>query len=197
MAQIRQEAEQYRNQLHALVGAQRPQNTEADAVKQQFYELFPKLRQLEENGDDLLALRERAGDLEAQNKHYWNSYANQTMDRLYSRATEVLGGPLNEEGRDYLHSAFTGFVSSSPERTARYGSDPGIVEDFLRAFTSNFIDPARRSASATVANRVAGAPNVPQDTPGGGLRPASGPQPTNLDERAQAAWALYQQTAKP
>jgi len=188
---------QIQSQLHALVGVQPPPNPEVHAVKSQFSQLFPNLARLEERGVDVLDLLERAGDLESQNKHYWQSYAYQTMDRLYDHASKALGGPLNEEAKGQLHSAFTGFVQSSPELTARYASDPTLIEDFWRAFTSSFIDPVRRSATATVAGRASGAPPIPQDTPSGAPRATPAPQPNNLDERAAAAWALYQSTAKP
>jgi hypothetical protein len=65
----------------------------------------------------------------------------------------------------------------------------------MKAFTSGFIDPARRVASANVQGRAA-MPAMPQDTPGGAPRVQPGPQPSNMDERAAQAWAMYQQTHK-
>lgn len=184
---------QIQAQLHALVGVQPPSNPEQDAIKQQFYGLFPKLKALEEQADDLSALRDRAGDLEAQTNHYWQNYGKTSMDRLFAHAAESLGAPLTDEGKRALHSSFVGFVQSSPEMTSRYANDPTIIEDFWKAFTSNFIDPARRVASATVAGRATTA--TPQDTPGGVPRVTPGPKPANMDERAASAWALYQQNA--
>jgi hypothetical protein len=113
------------------------------------------------------------------------------MDRLFEQAQTSLGGPLTDEGKRTLHAAFTGFVSSSPELTARYINDPTIVQDFWKAFNSSFIDPARRMASATVANRAGTA--LPQDTPGGAPRATPGPKLESLDERVAAGWALYNQ----
>jgi hypothetical protein len=118
------------------------------------------------------------------------------MDRLFTHASESLGSPLTEEGKRQLHSSFVGFVQSSPELTERYSNDPTIVEDFWKAFTSSFIDPVRRTASATVQGRVASA-IVPQDRPGAPAPVSSGPKPANLDERANQAWALYQQNKRP
>lgn len=195
-AAIRQEADRYRQQVLALTGVTPPPNPEVDAVKQQFYTLFPRLKQLEEAGDELLAIRERAGDLEAQNQHYWSSYAQSTMDKVYAKTADALGVPLNEDAKRQLHSSFVGFVQSSPELNARYSSDPTIVEDFVKAFTSNFIDPVRRGASAAVTGRAAFGAALPQDTPSGAPRATPAPQLANLDERTNAAWAQYQQTRK-
>lgn len=186
---------QIQSQLHALVGVRPPENPEVDAVRQQFASLFPRLAALEEKGEDVLGLLERAGDYEAQTEHHWQTYGRQTMDRLFEHAQSSMGGPLTEEAKRMLHTAFTGFVSSSPEMTARYAQDPSIVEDFWKGFTSGFIDPVRRTAAAGVAARVPGA--IPQDTPGGAPRATPAPAPQNQDERAAMAWTRYNQLAKP
>jgi hypothetical protein len=141
-----------------------------------------------------MGLIERAGDLESQNSHYWQSYGRQTMDNLFKHAAETVGSPLTDDAKRVLHSSFVGFVQSSPELTARYANDPTIVEDFWKAFSSSFIDPSRRAATAPAIGRAQAA--TPQDTPGGAPRATPVPQPANLDERAASAWALYQQNAK-
>lgn len=194
LEQLRAEADQYKRQLQALVGFTPPQNPEVQAVRDQFGQLYPGLNRLEERAQQLEELLERAEDLESQNSHYWRSYGRQTMDRLFSHASESLGGPLSDEAKRALHSSFTGFIQSSPELLERYANDPSIIEDFWKAFASSFIEPARRSASATVAARATGTP-LPQDTPGGAPRATPAPQLQNMDERAAAAWALYQQNA--
>src|SRR3990167_1333958 len=193
-AQIRAEAEQYKAQLHRLVGVTPPQDPQIDAVRQQFAQLYPGLAQMETRAKDLMGVLERSGDAEAQTQHYWGSYARQTMDRLYSHATESLGTPLTDEGKRVLHASFTGWVNSSPELASRYERDTSLVEDFWKAFTSNFTDPIRRSANAQVGARIGGIPSLPQDTPGGAPRATPAPQHANLDERAAAAWTQYQQT---
>jgi hypothetical protein len=164
------------------------------AVRNQFGQLYPGLAKLEERAADLMGLIDRAGDMESQNSHYWQTYGRQTMDRLFEHASTSLGSPLTDEGKRSLHAAFSGFVTSSPELTARYANDPSLVDEFWKAFTSSFIDPVRRTASATVSGRVAG--NIPQDTPGGAPHVNPGPKPANLDDRASLAWTQYQQQAK-
>lgn len=185
---------QIQSQLHALVGVQPPANPEVKAVRDQFGQLYPGLSRLEEQADRIQALIERSGDLEAQSSHYWQSYGQQAMDRLFTHAQESLGAPLTEEGKRALHSSFVGFVQSSPELTERYANDPSLVKDFWKAFSSSFIDPVRRTASAQVIGRAAGA--LPQDTPSGAPRVPGPPQPKDLDERTAQAWTLYQQNAR-
>lgn len=187
---------QIQSQLHALVGVQPPQNPEVSAVRQQFGGLYPGLTKLEEKADAIMQILDRAGDMESQNNHYWQSYGRQTMDRLFNHASESLGAPLNDEAKRHLHSSFVGFVQSSPELADRYATDPTVVEDFWKVFTSSFIDPVRRTASAGLAGRTAAVPGLPQDTPGGAPRATPVPQPQGLDERAAAAWAHYNSIKK-
>ena len=194
-ADIRAEADQYKRQLHSLVGVQPPPNPEIAAVRSQFGQLYPGLAKLEERADQLLQLQERAGDLESQTEHYWQTYGRQTMDRLFTSAQTSLGAPLTDEAKRALHSSFVGFVQSSPELSNRYANDPTIVDDFWKAFTSSFIDPARRTASAQVVQRASGM--TPQDTPGGIPHTAPAPPPKNLDERMASGWALYNQHKVP
>jgi hypothetical protein len=194
-AEIRSETERYRQQLHALVGATpSSQNPEIDAIRTQFGQLYPGLSKLEERAQQLQDMLERSGDLESQNAHYWTTYGRQTMDRLFAQAQESLGAPLTDEGKRQLHAAFTGFVQSSPELSARYANDPSLVQEFWKQFTSSFIDPVRRTAAAAVVNRAPGA--LPQDTPSGAPRAAGAPQLTSLDDRVNAAWATYEQTKR-
>lgn len=177
--------------FQALAGFTPPPDPEVRAVRDQFGNLYPGLAKLEDRAADLERLIERAGDLESQTQHYWQTYGRQNMDKLFSLAQESLGAPLGDEGKRQLHAAFTGFVQSSPELTARYANDPSIVEDFFKQFTSSFIDPVRRAASATVVGRVAGA--IPQDTPGGAPRATPIASGGSLDDRVATAWAAFNQ----
>lgn len=190
-AQIRAETEHYRQQLHALVGATpQNQNPEVDAIRKQFSQIYPGLSKMEERAAQLEQLLERSGDLESQTEHYWQSYGRQTVDRLFQKAGEAIGSPLSDEGKRFLHSSFVGYVTSSPELSERYSSDPTIVDDFLRIFSSNVIDPSRRQASATVAGRAP--QGLPQDSPSGAPMVPGAPKPRDLDERAALGWAAFQ-----
>lgn len=191
MTKIKSELDRYRSQVNALVGVTPQTNTEADAIKSQFFQLFPWAKKLEDRFGDFESLVDQTQDLRAQNDHYWTSYGKQTMDRLFGLATESLGSPLTDEGKRQLHASFVGFVQSSPELSERYASDPTIVEDFWKGFTSSFVDPARRASAAGVATRAAAGARLPQDSPSGTPQSTPAPKLTGLDERAAAAWAEF------
>lgn len=190
-AAIRAESERYKAMVQQLAGfSPQNQNPEVDAIREQFSKIYPGLSKMEAQAAQLEALLERAGDMESQNEHYWQSYGRQSVDRLFTKASEAIGAPLSEEAKRFLHSSFVGYVQSSPEIAERYASDPTVVDDYLRIFSSSVIDPSRRQASATVAGR---APHgLPQDSPAGAPMVQGAPKLQNLDERAAAGWAAYQ-----
>lgn len=189
ITEARAEAQRYQRQLQALVGVQPPQDPQRDSIREQLYNVAPSIKMMEERAEELKELLEDARAMRQQNEHYWTSYARSAMDRLYTHAQESLGTPLTDEGKRALHAAFTGFVSSSPELTSRFETDPSLVEDFWKMFTSSFVDPVRRSSTATVAGRAQS--NLPQDTPSGAPRAAGAPQLQGVDDRAAAAWTLF------
>lgn len=186
--------EQQQRQLHAILGVTPQEDPNIAAVRNQFGQLYPGLTALEQRANDLMAIIDRSNDLEAQTDHYWRAYGRQTMDQLFDRAEKSLGAPLSEEGKRALHASFTGYVQSSPENTQRYVNDPKLLDEFWQAFTGNFIEPARRLASATVVDRT-NTP-IPRDTIGSGPHLSQAPKPASMDERAALAWQQYEATAK-
>ena len=192
--QMQAELQRVQNQLRTLVGANPPGDPQVDAVRSQFSQLYPGLSELEQRAADILGMIERSGDWDAQTQHGWEVYGRQTMDKLFSHAAQDLGAPLTDEGKRSLHSAFVGFVQSSPEMQNRYANDPTLVDEYWKMFSSSFISPARRAASATVATRAGVA--LPQDNGGAAPPTAPGPKPANLDERSEQAWAMFQQLKK-
>ena len=166
-----------------------PNDPQVDAVREQFSKLYPGLAKMEQRSADIERYIERAGDLEAQNSHYWQTYGRTQVDKLVGLANESIGVPLNEEGKRVLVNSFIGFVQSSPEMTARYEQDPSLVVEFWKSYQSNFIDPVRRNSAASMAQRAP--QGLPQDTPSGAPRATPAPQMNGLDERANAAWTYF------
>lgn len=190
LQQIQQENEATRRQLQALVGVQPQQTSQADQVKQQFFQLFPNAKNLFEKAETLEKLAERLPDLEEQQNHYWGAYGRQALGQLFSTAEQTLGGPLNDVGRNHLRNAFISYLQSDPQLAMRYAEDPSIVTDFWKEFSSGLIDPVRRTATAQVVQRVP--QHLPQDSAGSGVPMQQGPRPGNMDERAAQAWSILE-----
>lgn len=193
-AEYNAKMQQLENNLRALVGVQPPQNPEIHAVRDQFGRVFPNLSKLEEQYEKIATLLERVPDFEAQTEHYWTAHAAQTMDKLFNLAQESLGTALSDEGKRNLQASFIGFLQSSPELTERYQYDPTVVTDFWKAFTSNFIEPVKRSSAAQTISRAP--KNLPQDTPSGNSITGGPAKAKNLDERADQAWAAFKAMRK-
>ena len=182
--------EQYQNQIRALAGVAPPANTQYDEIKQQFGQVFgPKAVSLFDKAEQIEQALDRIQELEQAVNHVWTSHAQSSMGKIFSQAEEALGGPLSEEGKRMLHTAFTGWVQSNPDYEDRYLNDPTFVGEFWKALSSTLVDPARRIAAAGVAGRTPQA--LPQDTPAGVPGPAPAPRPANADERMNQAWASY------
>jgi hypothetical protein len=195
--QWKSQFETVQKQLHSLVGVTPPANPEVDQIKQQFASLYgDSLAKLTDPQvvQKLLSVIEKAGDLEAQNQHYWTTYGRQTLDRLFTNASETLGAPLTDGGKRQLHAAFVGYLNNDPEAQERYASDPSIVDEFWKAFSSNLIDPVRRSSTAQTIERVP--QGLPLDAPSGAPRATPAPQPANLDERVNMAWTQFNKAIK-
>ena|SRR3990167_1669615 len=192
--QMQAQFEATQRQLHAIIGVTPQGDPEVQAIKSQFEKLYPGLSKLEQRAQDLESLVERSGDFQQQNQHYWTSYGRQQMDRLFEHASKSLGSPLTDEGRRALHAAFSGYVQSSPTLVQRYGEDPSMVDEFWQNFSGAFIDPARRSAAATVEQQTQHRA-FPQDTPGGAPQMSPAPRPGSADDRMAGAWTTYSQAA--
>lgn len=186
----RTKAEQYESQIRALVGVQKPseEDSQADVVRQQFFKVFPWAKTYEDSHEKFQKLLDLSEQLEQQNNHYWRSYGQTSVDRLYEQANQVYGDQLTETGKSLLYYTLNGLVQNNPEAAARYENDPKFVQEFWKAFSSNLIDPVKRTATAATAQRAP--KGLPQDTPAG-VPVTQGPKPSNLDERVAQAWSVF------
>jgi hypothetical protein len=186
--------EQLTKNLQALTGVQ-PQNADpVREVRDQFGRVYPNLAKMEDQYEKFEQLLNRFPDLEAQQEHYWTSHATQTMDRLHTLAQADLGGNLSEAGKRNLQANFVGYLQSNPEAAQRYSYDPFVVNEFWKEFTSNFIEPVKRSSAA---NTLARAPqNLPQDAPSGNAITGGPAKPKDLDDRVGKAWDAFNATKR-
>lgn len=164
-----------------------------EQIKQQFFQVFPQAKAIFDNAGKVQEMLERSGDYDAVMDQTWRSYGRQVTDRLFTKASEALGSPLNDEGKRFIHKAFVSHVQNSPENYQRYQEDPTIVDDFVKEITG-FIDPIRRTSAAGIPGR-ASVP-LPQDTPGAVPRPAGPQPPKDLDDAVARAWQQYSTTAR-
>lgn len=179
-------------QVQALTGVNPPSLSEEETIRQQLYKVVPDLKTLVESRAQLEELIKSKDQYQQQNKHYWQSYNRTQMDRLFKTASDSYGNPISDAQKRYLQASFVGWASGDPELEARYETDPSIVDEFWKEFSSNFIEPARRIATTSAVGRAPS--NLPQDTPSGGLRTSAPPEaPKDLDGRVDLAWQAFKQ----
>lgn len=184
--------EQLTRQLQALTGVTPQNRSEEEVIREQLFKVVPDLQKLVALREQLEGMASQREDLVEQNKHYWDSYNRTQMDKLYKAAEGTYGNALTDGQRNYLKAAFVGWASNDPDLAARYQTDPSLIEEFWREFSSSFIEPARRQATANVATRVPA--NLPQDNPSGALRTSPVPeQDKSLDGTVDRAWATFKQ----
>lgn len=195
--QTQAELEQMRRQLHSLVGVTPPANPQEDTIRQQFSGLYPDSLAKLANPEvvaKLLQYVEKAPDFEAQTNHYWSTYTNQNLNQLYAKAEETYGRPVGPMGKETLRASLIAYLNSDSERADRYNNgDPTIVNDFWKAYSSELIDPIRRTATASVVDRVP--QGLPQDSPSV-PRTSAPSQPANLDERVNMAWSQFNKAVR-
>lgn len=184
--------EQLTRQLQALTGVT-PQNvSEEETIRQQLFKVVPDLQKLIAMREQLETMSASRDEIVNQNQHYWQSYNRTQMDRLYKNFETNYGQPLSDSQRNYIKAAFVGWASNDPDLAERYQTDPTLVDEFAKEFSSNFVEPARRQATSATAARVPA--NLPQDSPSGALRSTPVPEgPKDLDATVDKAWAQFKQ----
>lgn len=192
-ASTKSEIERLTKQVQALTGVTPQTQNESDVIRQQLFKVVPQLEALIKHQEKLERLIANQEQLEQQNNHYWTSYNRTQMGRLFKAAESAYGQPLTDAQKRYLAGSFVGWASGDPELEARYQSDPELVEEFWKEFSSNFVEPARRAATATTVQRAPA--NLPQDTPSGAaVRTTPAPsQAKDLDGRVDEAWQAFKQ----
>ena len=184
--------EQLQRQLQALTGVTPQNRSEEEVIREQLFKVVPDLKDMLAMREQLQQMAAQRDEIVSQNQHYWQSYNRTQMDRLYKAAETTYGQNLTDGQRNYIKAAFVGWASNDPDLAERYQTDPSLVDEFWKEFSSNFVDPARRQATAQTATRVPA--NLPQDSPSGALRSTPVPEgPKDLDATVDKAWAQFKQ----
>lgn len=165
-----------------------PPNPQDDAIRNRLLGLFPDLKHL----SDVAKLAARTGDIDATiqanqrytqaEQQYYDAFTGSQLLRLHDSVAAALlgdgkkGSDLSPMAADVLNTAFYKWVTneSHPERVQRYDRlDVKLIDEFYAEYRSTFIDPVRRSTSATTQATLEGRPRLPV----GGTTPPSAPVP--------------------
>ena len=129
---------------------------EKEKIAEAFYALpqFAHLRGLTpDTMQRLMALAERGEDYEAATKHQWDGLARRTLRTVVDKVQDVLGlDTVDADLAEEIEDSFKRTARRDPEafRTRYEAEDPTLVDEFVKRYTEKFIDPIRRSATASL-----------------------------------------------
>ncbi len=171
-----------------------PPDAEADAIRQQFFKLFPAAEKLFGLPVDRVAeLLDQAPHLNAQAEHYWSTFGAHMLRSLDERVRQAYGGAPDAKARRWIEVGFIDWVENDPTARQRYlAQDPSLVSDYWTFIDGTVLAPARRSALATEQQRATKRAALPSAGPR--TQPVGTPPPTpkDEDELHAAAWAALQ-----
>lgn len=187
-----------------LPGTQPPADPRIERLRAQLFEVIPGLKELLDQREGILASARAAPQLSETTQLYWQGVAGRTLNNLYDSIASTLlgagktGKDLDPEVCDDVREAFVAWVDRdrTGARVQRYeAQDPTLLAEYLRNFTTRYLDPIRRTAAVNVADR--GRARAAQPAPAnGGMPPAAQPPAVdNTDEDAVhgRAWAVLKQ----
>jgi hypothetical protein len=152
-----------RKRVLALAGAEPKSEQDAadEAVRERFKQLYPKLGSLDDAKlDRLLAMADNADSFEAATTHHWQTHGRKMLDTAVAGMQKALGGDLTDRQKNRLEKAYFNEASSNPEFLARHeAGDIKLVDDFVKEFIEDFVEPGRRKALADEQSRMRRVPS--------------------------------------
>lgn len=157
------ELERERKRVRALSGLDNPSPDEENEalIRARINKMYPGLAEL--SPDDIAAIRDMKGrftDLEGATSKQWTTHANKMLGQVTSGVQKALGGgKLSDRQKARIEYAYVEEARSNPEFLQRHEQgDDTLIEEFVKGWLEDFVEPARRSA---VQSELQRRPRVP------------------------------------
>lgn len=183
------------NELQAVRAPKQPAappDERSEAIKQEFFKLFPQAQQLFELPlEQVQQLLQVAPQLQAQGEHYWSAVGNGQLRQIRESMRNLYGGQPDAKAQRWAETAFIDWVENDPAAKQRYiAQDPALASDFMKAFEASFLDPIRRKAVVVEEQRGARRAALPRPGPRTAAMGQGPPaKPKTEDELHDAAFA--------
>lgn len=174
-----------------------------EKLREQFKTVFPELAWMfdlsDEERDAMRQAPRALGSVQQQEQREWTQRGNVYKDAVSTQIADALNvEKLSDQQAAQVHRLFAGWFQETVEKELqasegqssatldRYErNDQALVTDFVKAYRANWIDPARRQATAGIVNRAS--QRVPDSTGRNAVissdrRPKPG---SSLDEKLQ------------
>ncbi len=143
-------------QIAALTGAKTPSKEEADAdaVRERFAQLYPGLAKLTDaNIEKILQAAERGDQLEETTNNYWTNHGRTMLNSVHTALGKELGD-LTDRQKARINAAYVQEAQADPEFMQRHtAGDPKLVEEFVKNYLEDFVEPVRRKMTQTEVSR--------------------------------------------
>lgn len=206
--QIEQQLADAQRRIAALAGVQ-PPDPNADKmqqVKDAFFQMFPQFKHLasltDEQIQQLIQTPQHVARVSEAESREWTRLGRTSLNTVYEQVADALGADsLTDDQKADLQSGFSNWFqskvraeldASGGETSAtldRYEQqDPTLIAEFVKRFTSGWVDPARRKVTQQAVSRARAVPNSQGRAPVSSLQR---PEKFNtLDERLDYAAKL-------
>ena len=153
----------YQRQVQALAGVNptNPADAETEAIKAQFFKVFPDFQKFDGKVDKILSAFDRMGSIEALEQHVWGKHGLQMIESVEAEVAKGFGTEtLNEQQQDIVRALYRSRAEQDPEFLARHErGDKTLIKDFAKSFLDSVFEPARRSAQASAVASQRPVPN--------------------------------------
>lgn len=186
-----------RRRIQALVGAnpKSTEDTEIDAIRARFAQVFPGLSKLSDvQIEKLLATAERGDSLEEATQHHWQTHGRQMLSSVVTDLSDAIGGDLTERQQKQVKQAFARQAEEDPAFLARYESgDPTLVKEFVKQFVEDWFKPALRQVTAGALGQQRRVPNGNgrSVTPGATAKKIDFNKPKDVEDAMVEAFARH------
>ena len=146
-------------QIAALTNSRTPTEAEAtdQAVRDRLEQLYPQLKASPDGHealtqDEILALRETV-------KHHWSAHSRRMLDSVYEKIGAEMG-ELTPRQRRNITAAYIADAEESSEFMRRHDAgDKTLIEEFVKAYIEDTVEPVRRKTIASEVTRSRAVPS--------------------------------------
>lgn len=188
--------------IAALAGVSTPDASEAKKaeISKAFFAMFPHLSEEKMQRRD-----EQVSRAEAAEQREWQRHGDRQLAGIYTQVAEALGAEsLSDDQKGDLQDAFKNWLTATCKKELRDSGgtesatltsyekgEPKVVSEFVKRYTAQWIEPARRKVTAQNINRTR---PVPDSSGRSQVTTVKKPDTfKNIDERLDYAAGLFKE----
>lgn len=152
-----------------------PKSQKAEEVKAAFFQMFPQMKHLSSLTDEQMKrllqapeVADRATEIE---QREWRRHGAAQMKVVFTKVADELGtDSLSDTQKEDLSNGFARWLrakckaeqdaTGESKTLQRYeDGDPAVLDEFVKRYTSDWVEPARRKATTQTLNRTRPVPS--------------------------------------